>query len=176
MLSHAMNNSKFKLAVVELYSPYRHGFHKGINTCVYGHHIINYSVDNKEFYNELDDIENDLKYTNEMALEFLENVKYDTRRNVVNHPTIRNYEKIMKNPKQYELHIIEPIDVSTGDRDVDVYSAAIIKTHWLRIIQRRWRNIRKHRINNMKNIANIKHREINGNYPNNCNIKFTLGI
>ena len=82
----------------------------------------------------------------------------------------------MKNPKQYELHIIEPIDVSTGDRDVDVYSAAIIKTHWLRVIQRRWREIYKKRIEGKMNVKNLKYREIHGKWPSECTIKFTLGI
>jgi len=170
-------NPKFKLAVVELYNPYRHGFHNSkLNQHVYGHHIINYSIDLHEFYNELPTIRSDLQYTNKCSIDFLEKVKYETNVNVLEHPIVRNYETIVKNPKQYELQLIEPITISVGNTEFDKYSAAIVKTHWIRLIQRRWREIRKKRINNMKNITNIKHREIHGKFPIEYNIQFKLGL
>ena len=170
-------NSKFKLAVVELYTPYRHGFHNDKNNHhVYGHHIINYSIDVDEFYNELNNINDDLKYTNTMAVESLDRIKYEMSINTLEHPTIRNYENIINNPKQYEIQLIEPITVSTGDTEFDKYSAAIIKTHWIRLIQRRWREIQKKRLNSKKNVRNIKYREQCGQWPEECNIKFNLGI
>ena len=170
-------NPKFKLAIVELYNPYRHGFHKSKgNQHVYGHHIINYSIDLDEFYNELPTIRSDLQYTNECSIEFLEKVKYETNVTVLSHPIIRNYENIVKHPKQYEIQLIQPITISIGNTEFDNYSAAIVKTHWISLIQRRWREIRKKRFNNMKNITNIKHREIHGKFPSECNIQFNLGI
>jgi hypothetical protein len=170
-------NPKFKLALVELYTPYRHGFHDEKNKHhVYGHHIINYSIDVDEFYNELNNINTDLKYTNNMTIKSLDRIKYEMNINTVDHPTIRNYEHIINNPKQYEIQIIEPIMVSVGDTEFDTYSAAIIKTHWLRLIQRRWREIRKKRIANMSKLQNLQQREITGNFPNDCCINFSLGI
>ena len=170
-------NPKFKLAIVELYSPYRHGFHNENNKHhVYGHHIINYSIDVDEFYNELPTLTTDMKYTNIMAIKSLDIIKYEMNINTLNHPIIRNYENIINNPKQYEIQIIEPVMVSVGDTDFDNYSAAIIKTHWLRLIQRKWREIRKKRIANMSRLQNLQQREINGSFPNDCCINFILGL
>ena len=67
------------------------------------------------------------------------------------------------------LQIIEPITIG-------YYELAMIKTHWIRLIQRRWREIRKKRLNAKKNIFNLRHREIYGKYPDNCNIPFKLNI
>lgn len=170
-------NSKFKLAVVELYTPYRHGFHTDKNNHhVYGHHIINYSIDVDEFYNELNNINDDLKYTNTMAVESLDRIKYEMSINTLEHPTIRNYENIINNPKQYEIQLIEPITVSTGDTEFDKYSAAIIKTHWIRLIQRKWREFRKEKIKYISNLQNLQQRELTGNYPACCYVRFNLGI
>ena len=170
-------NPKFKLAIVELYSPYRHGFHNEKNKHhVYGHHIINYSIDVDEFYNELPTLTTDMKYTNIMAIKSLDIIKYEMNINTLNHPIIRNYENIINNSKQYEIQIIEPVMVSVGDTDFDNYSAAIIKTHWLRLIQRKWREFRKKRIADMSKLQNLQQREINGSFPNDCCINFGLGL
>lgn len=170
-------NPKFKLAIVELYSPYRHGFHNEKSKHhVYGHHIINYSIDVNEFYNELPTLTTDMKYTNIMAIKSLDIIKYEMNITTLNHPIIQNYENIINNPKQYEIQIIEPVMVSVGDTDFDNYSAAIIKTHWLRLIQRKWREIRKKRIANMSRLQNLQQREITGSFPNDCCINFGLGL
>lgn len=170
-------NSKFKLALVELYTPYRHGFHKNKeHHHVYGHYIINYPIKIKEFYNDIERINFDLELACDNMFDFLEQIKYQTRIGKVNHPVIRNYEKIAKNNRQYELQIIEPITVALGNSESDEYSGAIIKTHWISLIQRRWREIRKKRINNMKNLHNLNYREIHGKFPSECNVKFNLGI
>lgn len=52
--------------------------------------------------------------------------------------------------------------------DQGVYNV-VLKTHWLRLVQRRWKNIFKKRqqiINERSNIKNILLREINGKYNN----------
>ena len=67
------------------------------------------------------------------------------------------------------LQIIQPIRVG-------YYELAMIKTHWIKLIQRRWREIRKKRLNAKKNIFNLRHREIYGKYPDSCNIPFKLNI
>lgn len=171
------NPPKLQLALVELYNPYRHGFHMTKeNNNVYGHHIINYSIDINEFYNDTKDIYSDLKFAYENSIEFMNRIRSETDVRIVKHPTVRNYENIVKNTKQYELQLIQPITISVGDKDSDKYSAAIIKTHWVRIIQRRWRNIREKRIANMKNNDNLKYRETTGEFPRECIIPFRLGI
>ena len=176
--SKSKSKSKFKLAIVELYNPYRHGFHKNINHHhIYGHHIINWSIDNiNEFYDELNEIQCDLQYSNDSAGEFFQIIKNRSVVNTITHPIIRNFENIALNSKQFELQIIEPINVSLGNSENDTYSAAIVKTYWIRLIQRRWREIRQKRLNSMKNIFNIRYRGIHGKLPNECNIQFKLGL
>jgi hypothetical protein len=172
------NISKFKLAVTELYNPYRHGFYTNIKQHhIYGHHIIHWSIDNiDDFYNDLNEIQFDLQYSNDCTVNFFERIKYQTHVNTITHPIIRNFENIVSDSKQFEIQIIEPIYVSVGNSEFDKYSAAIVKTHWIRLIQRKWREIRQKRLNNRKNIFNIKYKEIHGKLPNECNIQFKLGI
>ena len=67
------------------------------------------------------------------------------------------------------IQIIEPITIG-------LYELAMIKTHWIRLIQRRWREIMKKRLQSKKNIFNLRHREIYGKYPESCNIPFKLGL
>ena len=68
------------------------------------------------------------------------------------HPFIKNYEKIMATPKQFQIQLIEPITVSIGPNETDKYSTAIIKTHLIRLIQRRWRETMKKIIHAKKNV------------------------
>ena len=75
-----------------------------------------------------------------------------------------------------ELKIIESINIKFGPGEEDYYSTGIDKTFWLRLIQRRWRNIWKKRLQSKMNINNLKYREINGIWPKECHIPFRLGI
>lgn len=56
-------------------------------------------------------------------------------RNAINipHPTIRNYKKIVNSPKYISLQIGEYITLPTLE------TVAILKTFWLRILQRKWK-------------------------------------
>lgn len=67
----------------------------------------------------------------------------------------------------YEIKpdIAECIYLSSG------HCIGIIKTFWIRIIQRTWKNIlnkRKQVMNIRKNLYSLRYREINGKWPNNC--------
>ena len=75
-----------------------------------------------------------------------------------------------------ELKIIKPIDIKVGPNIWDYYSTGIDKTFWIRLIQRRWRNIQKKRLQSKTNINNLKYKEINGIWPEECYIPFRLGI
>tara|TARA_B110000093_G_scaffold137092_1_gene146924 strand:- start:1181 stop:1519 length:339 start_codon:yes stop_codon:yes gene_type:complete len=92
------------------------------------------------------------------------------------HPFIRNYRNIVGNSKQFAIQIIEPLSVSIGENEWDEYSVGINKTHWIRLIQRRWRNIQEKRLQSRKNINNLKYKEIHGTSSSQCNIKFNLGL
>ena len=69
----------------------------------------------------------------------------------------------------FGLQIIQHIEIND-------YYLAVIKTHWIRLIQKRWKNVFKQRRNAKKNLFNLRHREIYGKFPDSCNIPFKLGI
>ena len=55
----------------------------------------------------------------------------------------------------------------------DEYTFAIIKTFWLKLVQRRWKKIyqnKQHIMKNMQKIDNVRYREIHGKWPFNTNI------
>ena len=78
-----------------------------------------------------------------------------------NHPTIRNYHNIISSPNYIKPEIGEYIILPTQE------SVAILKTFWLRIIQRKWKQIFKDRqliIKNRRSPAKLYVREITGNW------------
>jgi hypothetical protein len=51
------------------------------------------------------------------------------------------------------------------------YCISILKTYWIRIIQRTWRNVmnkRKYIIQRRKQIGSIKYKELHGKWPDDC--------
>lgn len=177
-------NSNYRLAIMELYNPYRHGSQKK-NSDIYGQYIIIESIDLDEFYNDLKNINDGIDYYHEMCNDDIQNIRETRGINVVKHPFIRNYQDIVANKNMYEINIIQPKDITvpsiydtypTAPSDYNTYKSGIIKTHWIRLIQRRWREIQKKRESCKKNLTNLKHRELHGKYPPSCNIPFNLGI
>lgn len=82
-------------------------------------------------------------------------------RYVGNHPTIRNYHNIVLRPDYIKPEIGEYILLPTQE------AIAILKTVWLRIIQRKWKKVfqeRKNIIKNKCNLSNLLLREVSGSY------------
>ena len=88
---------------------------------------------------------------------FIKNRKQDMKR-VLTHPTIRNFSKIQEDLYDpSSLHIVEKIVLPTGE------SICILKTFWLKCIQRKWKKICRHNknvCNELKKLKNIKKREL----------------
>ena len=81
------------------------------------------------------------------------------------HPYIRNYENIIIHKKYFQIHLVKNIELPTGE------TICIIKTYWLRIIQRTWKRIykeRKEMIEKRKNINSIIYSQVYGKWPENC--------
>jgi hypothetical protein len=167
---------KFELALLELYSPLKHGIlQPNSASLLYGNYMIIERIDIDKFYKKQNSIFRTLRWFKRDNNNYIDKLKYEM--NITNlHPFIRNYDKIVKNPKHYKIEIIEPINISIGKNEWDIYNTAIIKTHWISLIQRRWRKFQKERKNAIRNLINLKHREITGSYPTNCVTKFKLGI
>jgi hypothetical protein len=81
------------------------------------------------------------------------------------HYIFPNYRNIVTMQSYIKPEIIECKLIYTG------YYIAIIKTFWIKMIQRFWKNIFRNRLNaykNRKNIYAIQYNERNGKWPNNC--------
>lgn len=166
----------FELALLELYTPLKHGIlQPNIASRLYGNYMIIERIELDRFYNNKDCIFRTLRRFKREHSNYIDKVKYEMKITKL-HPFIRNYEKITKNPKHYKIELIKPINIAVGKNEWDVYNTAIVKTHWIRLIQRRWRMFQNKRKNDMKNLANLKHREITGKLPTHCVTKFQLGI
>ena len=80
------------------------------------------------------------------------------------HPTIKNYKKIVTR-KDYIKPEIAECYLKKG------VLVAILKTFWLKIIQRKWKKICAERqtiLQNRKSIYNIRYREIHGKWNSLC--------
>ena len=81
------------------------------------------------------------------------------------HPTIRNYHNIISKPNYIKPEIGEKIYLPSG------HCVCIIKTIWLKLVQRAWKKTYKNRINVIQkrcSIDSITTRLITGNWPENC--------
>jgi hypothetical protein len=81
------------------------------------------------------------------------------------HPTIRNYRNIINNSNYIKPEIGEYIVLPTQE------AVAILKTFWLRILQRKWKNVFKERLNIIKMRSNpicVYARQITGKWPPYC--------
>lgn len=168
--------SNFKLAILELYLPSIHGNLAVKQQYLYGHYLILQPININKFYDNINIIKKELKYVTQYYTEFINKLNNTEYNNSSAHPLIRNYKNIVENPKHLELKIIKPIDIKFGPGLWDYYSTGIDKTFWIRLIQRRWRNIQKKRIQSKTNINNLKYKEMNGRWPEECHIPFRLGI
>lgn len=78
-----------------------------------------------------------------------------------------NYLNKFRNTFKFNVEIAECFDLETQER------IAIIKTFWLKLIQRTWKNLFKKRKEILKRRCNplyLKFRELNGNWPKDCQI------
>uniref|UniRef100_A0A6C0KIG1 Uncharacterized protein n=1 Tax=viral metagenome TaxID=1070528 RepID=A0A6C0KIG1_9ZZZZ len=150
-----------ELAICELYHPYIHGYDNNNNN-IYGHYLINETYSSEEFYNnEQDELLDIIKEGYETRFP---NVKINNSE--LSHPFINNYWSIVKKDN-HVLDIVQKIEKDTGE------TLAIKKTFWLKIFQRRWRNIlkeRQHIINMRKCPKAITYRQIYGDWPEYCRI------
>jgi hypothetical protein len=89
-----------------------------------------------------------------------------TRHITRNHNLIKNYHRIISQSNYIQPHIGEVIYLGSGE------CVAIIKTVWLKLIQRCWRRVYKEKkrvIKRWKQIDSLRYREVHGKWPNDCN-------
>jgi len=144
-----------KLVLCELFHPLLHGFIPNVSDPnVLGHYLV---ITSKK--DELDDC----------LLEYRDNYEFmleTTEPKLFIHPFLRNYLNVIQRPDYIKLEIAQMVELSGGER------VAILKTFWIRVIQRAWKKVFRKRqsvLSERCKLMSIKHKEVNGRWPNNCN-------
>lgn len=142
-----ISNPAFKLAICTLFDPVLYGTDENSTPGIENHYYVVYTFKPKKFYNN--DYVSMVNYIRRMV----------QRRATHPHPTIRNYNVLLKHIK---LDIIK-CDELTGQEQV-----GYIKTFWLKIVQRRWKNVYKERQDLLKGrstLSALRERELTGQWP-----------
>ena len=146
-------SNRFTIALCELFNENLHGH--TLSDVIY-HYLV---------YTRFKKL--DMKCINEHA-NFLNN-SYIYATNL-QHNIFKNYYRNMNLKGNYIKPQIVEVLYLKDDRGFD-YCLAIIKTFWIKIIQRTWKNIckkRKEIICKRASISALHYREIHGKWPNNC--------
>jgi hypothetical protein len=84
---------------------------------------------------------------------------------MLTHPYVRNYQRFALHNYHIEPQIVEIID-GPGD-----FATAVIKTHFIRLIQRKWKRIyaeRQRVLALRKHPSSLYFRRIYGSWPSSC--------
>lgn len=184
-LSRDVKNKNY-LMLCELHHPGIHGKTDGNSSDIETHYLVygrfdpitgisisqleeyeEYNTDNE--YESDDDIDENRFIRINDEIEFLK----ETYTNPANfdpryfgyHPTIRNYHNIISKSDYIKPEIGEYIILPTQE------AIAILKTFWIRIIQKKWKKVfqeRKNIISKRCHLSNLKIREIRGRWPETC--------
>jgi hypothetical protein len=149
------STTRFNIVLCELYNKRIHGDCE--NSLAKHHYLVTgrFKKFNIEYINKI------IRFLNNCYL-YLPNYS---------HSIYRNYRNIILNPNYLKPEIAECIDLDTQER------IAIIKTIWIKLIQRTWKNIfkkRKEIILKRCNPFSLRYREIYGKWPKDCSNYPTL--
>ena len=173
----------YKLGLCHLFHPRIHGFDKYSDPNVLGHYLVIHIeedfedddvTDVESIYTEEDEEEDDSVIKIEDIMRSYKKIYRNlsnTNQNYYKHPIIKNYANIISNPNYIQLEIIQRIYLK-GDECV-----AILKTFWIRIIQKTWKKIyslRKNIIEKRTKLNAILYSELHGKWPDNCSQLPTL--
>ena len=145
--------SQYKLGLVEFYNPQIHG---SINTKLHTQFLYSLNIPVDEFINDhpngwIDDMIN--RHHN----------VFNWRSIVVDvsHPIIRNYNSIVHKRGGVMLEIVKPFIIM--DEGVETY-LCILKTFWLKLFQRKWKQYYRDKILIRKNPKVLLNRQIYGKW------------
>ena len=185
------NKKIWHLMLCELHSPTMHGKTNNSDPNIETHYLIhdlynptelydtNNSDDSDDSYDSYDsyDSDNENNSYNRIhnALNYLKQkylyITYEFDPIFHNHPTIRNYYKIVSNPNYIQPEIGQYIILPTLE------AVAVLKTFWIRIIQRKWKKIFKQQqqiIGERCKLHSLRFRQITGHWPTHCKTFPTL--
>jgi hypothetical protein len=178
------NKSRFNLVLCEILNTHLHGNDDNID----GHYLIINKFDastgsaifseaNSEDGSESEDDDDYSVYSDDSDSSLLlftneyNDYYHQQVPNTVKHSTIRNYRNIIARPDYIRPEIAECIVLPSQ------HTVAIIKTIWIKIIQRKWKKVYTERnkiIKTRMQYSSLKTREITGRWPQSCNYLPTL--
>jgi len=181
------NKSKYFIGICELYHELLHGFDENSSSEIKGHYLLMEKFDNFHKYivndisqfiheNDSNDSEtsivdsDDENENNHPKLIDLYRYKYSVLTNSrtfmdSKHSIIRNYHNIVKSLYYIQPHIVECVYLPGPGSEC----VAILKTFWLKIIQRTWKRVYKQRMALLCSVPMMRLREIrSSNNGNSC--------
>ena len=157
--------SKFNLALCELYNENIHG-----KSNIDGHYLSIYTHSDEAMTDEEDSDDDDDFQSNKNdrywelnSMKDLYCERYKKLR-MKTHKSIRNYKEIISRENYIKPEIVEKITIDDCD-------CVILKTFWLKIVQRTWKRIYQKRQDIIKKWSmpsNIYYRERNGRWHPDC--------
>jgi len=169
-----LQNNKYDLVLCELYNRNIHGLSDDTIQEVDGHYLVlnkfngktNRLLDEDEYdtddnLTDSDDSDTVISTISEFASMY--NEYYVD--NIVDHIIIRNYQNIINKPNYIKPEIAQCIILETG------HSIAIIKTLWIKFIQRKWKKIYEERkiiMRRRMSPSSLSTRELTGRWPSYC--------
>lgn len=150
-------NNKYTLLIPELYNKYIHGKTKDSDPNINGQIMVLQSIN----YNKTPQI---FRYTNRIT-QFYKKY-YIKNYGDLKHDIIRNYKNIITNPKYLNLEI-GILYYLRGDECV-----CVIKTFWLKMVQRAWKKIYKLRMiiqQKRRTPSSLLYRQLTAKWPVECN-------
>lgn len=162
--------SKYSLGLCVPFHPYIHGFTSDSYKHICEHYILDEEIDTEEFITSYRDI---VRYLILIKTRYRNILREITNTTYSNHNVIRNYIKLMNNIFKFNTEIfIEPSNIPRIDIIKYEYletgeCVAYLKTFWLKIFQRKWKNIYKKRQEIIKQRGHpysLRFREIEGKW------------
>lgn len=142
--------TRFNIVLCELYNDKIHGIPPLISNVI-NHYMVIYRF---KLLN--------MSLINELAYKIKNNYCYLEN---YHHNIFENYKHIITHPNYLKPEIAECIYLETDE------FVTIIKTFWIKIIQRKWKNIYKERqriFKNRSSYASIIYKELRGKWPDYC--------
>lgn len=135
--------SKYVLGIAEIYNKAIHGYTNDSSKNLENRYIMICQIDKDEFYNnEYTTILDGMRFYYNCISQLCHSHDYNYvfQKDKYKIKDIRNYFEIIKNPKYFQLHILEFEELGTGE------TICTIKTNTtINILQRKWRNYLKKR-------------------------------
>ena len=160
-----MPHSRFNLVLCEIFNRNIHGAPSNQIQAIDGHYLLISKFDGVTgmLLDDVDNNEDDEEDVYDYADFYNDEYYNDTE--FAPHVIIRNYQNIVAKPDYIKPEIAECIVLDTD------HHVVIIKTIWIRIIQRKWKKIYAERMTVIRRRAQINSlymREVTGKWPQNC--------